>query len=207
MAPFIGFDWDLDRKLVSLQEKKREKYLHAVEEWHRRKTHTLEDIQKIYGKLLHMCLIVLEGRAYLTKMEKTMGIFHDTLLKPRHPPRRTDNDLLWWLRTLSKPNLTCKIPGPEEVIDIHAFSDASSTTGIGIVIRNRWMAWALKPGWNKEGRDITWAKAIGMELLVRHVLREAPAGARIKVFRDNRGVVKGWWTGHSRNEQVNEVFK
>ena len=207
VAPFIGFDWDLDRKLVSLQEKKREKYLHAVEEWRRRKTHTLEDVQKIYGKLLHTCLIVLEGRAYLTKMEKMMGIFHDTPLKPRHPPHRTDDDLLWWLQTLSKPNLTHKIPGPEEVIDIHTFSDASSTVGIGIVIRNRWMAWVLKPGWNKEGRDITWAEAIGMELLVRHVFREAPAVARIKVFGDNRGVVEGWWTGCSHNEQVNEVFK
>ena len=207
VAPFIGFDWNLDEKTVSLQEKKKEKYLQAVVEWRRQETHTLDDVQRLYGKLLHTCLIVPEGRAYLTKMEKMMGVFHETPHKPRRPPRHTDNDLLWWLRTLSKPILTREVPGPQEVINIHAYSDASSTVGIGIVIRDRWRAWALKPGWNNSGRDITWAEAVGMELLIRTVLRDAPAGARIKIFGDNRGVVEGWWTGRSRNEHVNEVFK
>ena len=207
VAPFIGFDWDLDRKTVSLQEKKREKYLHTIVEWQRRKTHVLEDVQKLYGKLLHTCLIVLEGRAYLTKIEKMMGISHDTPLKPRRPPRHTNSDLLWWLQTLDKPNLTHKIPGPQEVVDIHAFSNASSTVGIGVVIRDRWRAWALKTGWNNDGRDITWAEAVGMELLVRIIIRDALAGARVKIFGDNRGVIEGWWTGRSRNEKVNEVFQ
>ena len=34
VAPFIGFDWDLDNKRVTLQEKKKE-YLGALEEWRR----------------------------------------------------------------------------------------------------------------------------------------------------------------------------
>ena len=66
VVPFIGFDWNLENKTVSLQEKKKNKYLDAVEEWRRRKSHTLEDVQKLYGKLLHTCLIIPEGRAYLT---------------------------------------------------------------------------------------------------------------------------------------------
>jgi hypothetical protein len=61
IVPFIGFDWDLDRKTVSLQEKKKGRYFSAVEEWLRREKHTLEDVQKLYGKLLHTCLIVPEG--------------------------------------------------------------------------------------------------------------------------------------------------
>ena len=207
VVPFIGFDWDLENKTVSLQEKKKNKYSDAVEEWRRRKVHTLEDVQKLYGKLLHTCLIIPEGRAYLTKLEKMLGIFHNTPHKPRHPPRHTDDDLLWWLRVLSKPTLTCEIPGAQEVIDVHAFSDASSTVGIGVVIRDRWRAWSLKPGWNQDQRDIGWAEAVGMELLVRIILRNAPSGTRFKVYGDNRGVVKGWWSGRSRNSQVNEVFK
>ena len=119
VTPFIGFLWDIENKTVSLQEKKQEKYRRAVEEWRRRKTHTLDDVQKLYGKLLHTCLVVPEGRAYLTKLETMLGIFHDTPHKPRHPPRLTDRDLLWWLRTLSEPVLTREIPGAQEVIDVH----------------------------------------------------------------------------------------
>ena len=207
IVPFIGFDWNLEEKKVRLQNKKKKKYLGAVVEWTRRTTHTLEDVQKLYGKLLHTCLIVPEGRAYLTKLEKMMGVYHNTPHKPRRPPRHTDIDLLWWLRTLRKPTLIREIPGAQEVVDVHAFSDASSSAGISIVVRDRWRAWSLRPGWNTDQRDIGWAEAVGMELLVRTVLRDAPPGARFKIYGDNRGVVEGWWSGRSRNNQVNEVFK
>ena len=207
VVPFIGFDWDLGQKSVSLQEKKKEKYVRAVMEWKRRKTHTLEDVEKLYGKLLHTCLIVPEGQAYLTKLEGMIAIFHESPHKPRHPPRHLDDDLLWWLKTLSQPSLTREIPGAQEVTEVHAYSDASSSVGIGIVIRDRWRVWALKPGWNTDGRDIGWAEAVGMELLIRSVTREVPPGTRFKIYGDNRGVVEGWWTGRSRNRQVNEVFK
>ena len=207
VVPFIGFDWDLENKTVSLQKKKKEKYTHAVVQWRRKKTHTLEEVESLYGKLLHTCLIVPEGRAFLTNLESMIGIFHDSPHKPRHPPRRTDVDLLWWLRTLGKPVLTRDIPGAQEVIDVQAFSDASSSVRIGIVVRGRWRAWALIPGWSNEGRNILWAEAVGMELLIRSVVREAPPGTRFKVYGDNRGVVEGWWSGRSRNQQVNEIFK
>ena len=91
---FIGFDWDLHNKRVTLQEKKK-KYLGALEEWRRRATHTLDNVQSLYGKLLHTCLVVPEGRAYLTKLEKMLAIFHDAPHKPQHPPHSTDSNLLW----------------------------------------------------------------------------------------------------------------
>ena len=207
VVPFIGFNWDLEVKTVSLQEKKKEKYAKVVVEWRRRDTHTLEDVEKLYKKLLHTCLIVPKGLAYLTKLEKMIGIFHDTPHKPRHPPRHSNLDLLWWLRTLSLPTLSREIPGAQEVVDVQAFSDASSSVGIGVVVCDRWRAWSLKSGWNTEGRDIAWAEAIGMELLIRIILKNAPPGSRFKIFGDNRGVVEGWWSGQSRNDQVNEVFK
>lgn len=207
VVPFIGFNWDLERKTVTLQEKKRVKYRDAVEEWRRQEVYTLDDVRRLYGKLLHTCLVIPEGRAYLTKLETMLGIFHSAPHKPRHPPRHTDNDILWWLRALSKPTLTRVIPGAQEVIDVQAFSDASSSVGIGVVIRDQWRAWSLAPGWKTDERDIAWAEAVGMELLIRIILRSAPTGACFKVFGDNRGVVEGWWSGRSRNRQVNEVFK
>ena len=46
-----------------------------------------------------------------------------------------------------------------------------------------------------------------MELLVRSVVKGIGPGSRFKVYGDNRGVIKGWWSGRSHNYQVNEVFK
>ena len=101
--PFIGFNWDLERKTVALQEKKKEMYASTIVEWKRRKSHTLSDVERLYGKLLHTCSIVPEGRAYLTSLESMLGIFHQSPHKPRRPPRQVECNLLWWLRVLSKP--------------------------------------------------------------------------------------------------------
>ena len=103
--PFMGFNWDLEMKTVALQEKKKEKYTSAIVEWKRRKSHTLSDVERLYGKLLHMCSIVPEGRAYLTGLESMLSIFHQSPHKPCHLPRQVKCDLLWWLRVLSKPIL------------------------------------------------------------------------------------------------------
>ena len=35
----------------------------------------------------------------------------------------------------------------------------------------------------------------------------APPGSRFKIFGGNRGVIEGWWSGRSRNHQVNEAPK
>lgn len=83
--PFIGFDWDLETKMVALQKKKQEKYTQAIVEW-RRKSHTLGNVEQLYGKLLHTCTIIPEGRANITGLESMLGIFHHSPHKPHRPP-------------------------------------------------------------------------------------------------------------------------
>jgi hypothetical protein len=82
---------------------------------------------------------------------------------------------------------------PGELVDCGAFSDASSGVGITIVVGQRWRAWRLLPGWRSQDgeKDIQWAEAVGFELLVLALTRNAPAGSHFKVFGDNRGVVEG----------------
>lgn len=203
---FAGLSWDLNKKRVSLPNSKREKYKQAISEWKQRPTHALEDTRKLYGKLLYACHIIPRGRAYLTNLEKMMGTFHERPFVPRHPPANLAEDLTWWQKILSQPTLSREIPGGRHIADVEGYSDASSTTGIGIVLGSWWRAWRLLPGWNKEGRDIGWAEAVGMELLVRAILQHG-ALPGIKVFGDNNGVVEGWWTGRSRNSQTNRVFR
>jgi hypothetical protein len=205
-VPFVGFSWDLERKRVSLPDTKKEKYGMAIREWEQRTTHTLEDARKLYGKLLYACCVVPRGRAYLTNLEKMMGTFHDRPFAPRHPPKRLADDLIWWLELLSKPLLEREIPGGRSVVDVGGFSDASSSVGIGVVIGKRWRSWRLLPGWKTDGRDIGWAEAVGMELLVRLIvhLNVLPG---FQVHGNNTGVVEGWWVGRSRNAETNGVFR
>lgn len=209
VIPYLGLNWDLDAKVVTLPDPKKHKYLACIEEWCQQQTHTLAQVQSLYGKLLHSCLVVKEGRAYLTSLEAMLSIFHDRPLVPRTPPRSTVQDLQWWSRTLQTPNISRDIPGPVVIYDFKAYSDASSGVGIGITIGDRWRAWRLLPGWKADGREIGWAEAVGFEFLIRTLCSFVcePRKQHVKVFGDNKGVVEGWWKGRSRNKPTNEVFR
>lgn len=106
-------------------------------------------------------------------------------------PRRTVEDLRWWQQILSEP-VERAISEPGEFANIQAYFNASSTVGIGIIIRKRWRAWKLKPGWKKPGRDIRWAEAVGFLLLVTMIAKHRNEEKHIRVFGDNKGVVEGW---------------
>lgn len=203
---FAGLAWDLEEKTVSLPESKKGKYSKAISDWNNQATHTLEDVQKLHGKLLYACHVVPQGRAYLTNLEKMMGTFHERPFTPRHPPRHLVDDLTWWQNRLNQPSLSRSIPGNRHFQDIGGYSDASSSVGIGIVIGKRWRAWRLLPGWKAAGRDIGWAEAVGMELLLRSIFKHQSYPG-IKIFGDNKGVIEGWWSGRSRNAETNRVFR
>ena len=191
--------------MVSLPDSKKEKYLCAIQDWLQAPTHNLDETRRLYGKLLYTCHVIPRGRAYLTSFEILMALFHDRPFTPQHSPKTLTDDLSWWINILSQPTLSRPIPGNRIITDVQAYSDASSTTGLGIVIGDQWRAWQLLPGWNQDGRDIGWAEAIAMELLVHTILKSGPF-AGIKVYGDNNSVVEGWWSGRSWNTQTNQIF-
>jgi hypothetical protein len=204
---YIGFRWDIEARTVSIPETKKTKYLIAIAAWKARRTHTLEDAQQLHGKLMHACHVVPMGRAYLTSLESFLGIFHDCPFLPRTPPKHIQADLNWWEALFRRTRIERPIPGPSVVFNIAAYSDASSETGIGIVIGDRWRAWRLLPEWKSDGRDIGWAEALGFYLLVATIFTSCDHKPFYKVYGDNRGVIEGWWKGCSRNRPTNEVFK
>lgn len=208
-VPFTGLIWHLDNRVVSVGREKKLKYLASIAEWRTSSAHVLLAVQKLYHQLLHVTLVIPMGRAYLTNLEAMLGIFHDSPHKPRTPPADTADDLAWWESVLSRPVLCRAIPGPCEVFDCGAFSDASSGTGIAIIINGRWRAWRLLPGWDRGDRDIGWAEAIGFEFLVYAVISSTSAAetTHFKLFGDNTGVVEGWWNNRSRNRETNAVFR
>ncbi|KAF7325196.1 Reverse transcriptase/ribonuclease H [Mycena kentingensis (nom. inval.)] len=206
-APFTGLIWDLEKRTVALPDSKKAKYLATIDEWERKRAHNLQEVQSLYGKLLHACLVIPEGRAYITGLETTLGLFHDRPFLPRSSPKALRHDLEWWRERLGSSVISRPIPGPCAVVDPQAFSDASSGVGIGIVVGRGWRAWRFREGWQRDGRKIGWAEAVGFEFLVRVLVRLGLAAGHVCVYGDNEGVVKGWWNGRSRNEHINLCFR
>ena len=70
-VPFLGFDWNLSDRTVALIDGKRSKYRAVIAEWLPNPTHNLEETQKLYGKLLHACLVLPAGRAHIETLHCT----------------------------------------------------------------------------------------------------------------------------------------
>jgi hypothetical protein len=164
-VPYLGFTWNIQTQTVAIPSEKKKKYIDAIKNWATCPTHVLEDVQKLYGKLLHASLVVPMGRAYLTNLETMLSSFSNCPFVPHHAPCDTANNLIWWKDTLSSPVLSRPIPGPSSLVDLQAYSDASSGVGVAITIGNKWRAWRLLPGWKSDNRDIGWAEAVGFKLL------------------------------------------
>ena len=192
MVSYLGFIWDLDVHTVAISVENKFKYLRAIEEWKRKLTHALAEVQKLYGKLLHASLVVPAGCAYLTNLEAILSGFNSSPFVPHTPPCSTPEDLRWWARRLQSPALSRSIPGPVPLMDCNAYSDASSGFGISIMIGDRWHAWHLLPGWKSDGHNIRWAEAIGFKLLTLFIISSSNNSTHFKVYGDNKGVVKGW---------------
>lgn len=143
---FTGFLWDIDQKTVTLTEDKRQKYLKAIQDWRKSRTHTLREAQKLHGKLLHVAQVLPEGRAYITGLETMLTTGTSNPFMPRTPPKGTPFELDWWSTKLSSLPPPHRILPPRAPIDLHAFSDASSGFGIGVVVGDKWRAWKLRPG-------------------------------------------------------------
>src|SRR5260221_1025018 len=98
--------WDLNERTVAVPERKKAKYMAAIEEWERRPTHALLEVQQLHGKLLHISLAVPAGRAYLTNLQSMLGIFHDCPFLPRPPSTYTAHDLKCCILLLQRPTIT-----------------------------------------------------------------------------------------------------
>jgi hypothetical protein len=207
---YIGFVWDLNSRSVSLAVGKIEKYRNAIREWSNRPTHMLKDVQQLYGELLHASATLREGRAYLTGLEHMLKVCSDKPFMPHRPVKSVADDLLWWDESLRSGRVKLSIPPHLLFADIQAFSDASSSMGMGIVISGRWRAWRLLPGWkNAQGvtRDIGWAKAVRFEMLICTINILHTGLTKVVIYGDNTGIIEGWWAGRHRNPETNNIFQ
>lgn len=196
--------------MVEISLAKKKKYMEVIADWHSRKMHTLLNIQQLYNKLLHTSLVVPAGCAYITSLETMLGVCSSCPFVPHHAIKHLNTNLSWWDTKLTLPFLGKCITHPTSFHDIHGFSDASLSIGIGIIIHGHWQAWILHPGWQTQNRqhDISWAECIGFELLMLTILDNLPTDAEqhFCLFCNNQGVINAWHNGHSHNWEINTMF-
>ena len=206
---YIGFVWNLCERTVSLSQSKADKYIAAIDTWLSRATHVLQDVSQLYGKLLHAASLIPQGRAYLIGFEHMLAVCNAKPFMPHRPDKAISSDLLWWRTAITSGLVSLPISPPQTIVDLNAFSDASSSVGIAVVIGEQWRAWRLLPGWQTlcGKRDITWAEAIGFEFLILILSKLIHRPSHLVVHGDNTSVVKSWWSGRHRNKEINRIFK
>lgn len=212
---YIGFDWDLERKLVSLPEEKFRKILDLLSCWQLiGASFTAKEAAGLHGKLVHVACIFPLIRPFLRSIAVFAGGFRSARAHLR-PSSAVAADLPW-IQSLLLLLPNCVPLADPSPVDIGWWGDASTSFGIGIVVQNRWAVWRWAPGFKVGPHhtfDIGWAEAVAVELGLRAALHlgiiseSAPSNLSYIVRSDNAGVVAVTNKGRSRSSETNAVLK
>ena len=209
---YIGFDWDLDQKVVSLPTEKIVAAMELLQLWSSEgATFSMKEAASLHGKLVHVSSIFRLIRPFLPSISTFLKDF--TSQRARlHVPGHVKGDVKFMLDIIKvSPN---SMPlGPCEPRDIGWWGDASTSFGIGIVIGSAWAVWCWKPGFSVgpgHPHDIGWAEAVAVEVGLRLLqklqgLKPGPGGYLVR--SDNMGVVTVVGKGRSRNSETNNILK
>ena len=212
---YIGFDWDLAHRTVSLPQEKTDATISLVLAWLAPEARfSRKSTASLHGKLIRASCIFVLIRPFTRSFPHFLKAFTSERAKLKPPPFLLAD--LEWIRFLlqSLPN---SLPlRPSSPVDIGWWGDASTSFGIGIVIQGHWAVWKYAPGFEVgplKSHDIGWAEAVAVELALRiafqlHIIRESlHAGTRFLVRSDNKGVVAVVNSGRSFSTNTNKVLK
>lgn len=203
---YVGFDWCIPDKLVSLPEEKRIKYHSLIDSFLNsfgtRSQAPLKDALKINGTLSHITFVCPEGRSYLSALSLWISKFPSRLSR-RYVPASVVSDLRWWRHHLSTGGWSRSLQPRPPLQDLGLWVDASTSWGIGLVKSPLWDAWRLLPRWRGPGRDIGWLEAVAIELAVVHLESSGVRDSHVLIRSDNQGVIGAWERGRGRNFEVN----
>jgi len=148
VTTFIGFCWDIPRKLVSLPEEKQLKFHECVRRFlcnFKGQPCHLLDVEKIHGSLCHVAFIYMDGRSRLPSLSNFASSFHNNKVITRYPPHSMMTDLGWWLKKLEISSVSCALHPQGSLQDLGLYVDASTSWGIGIIIGDSWASFQLSP--------------------------------------------------------------
>lgn len=212
---YIGFDWNLDAKTVSLPPDKLQSTTDLLATWFSEGARfSARDAARLHGKLVHVSCIFPLIRPFLRSIAHFAAHYKSprALLRPSGPLLA---DLHWAHDLLGLMPNTLPLASPEPV-DLNWWGDASSSFGIGVTVGDFWAVWKWADGVQvgpKCQYDIGWAEAVAIELGLLLVLQSGLVADRqphqqcILVRSDNAGVVSVVNKGRSRAQNTNTVLK
>ena len=206
---YLGFEWDLSNKTVCLPEVKKTKYLTKLEPWITGYAASKQEIETVIGTLNHVTLVIPEGSSRLPSLYRFRASFKESSTPwTRHRvPHEMAVDLEWWRSMLSSPFCGSEVWEPVAPLEEELYVDASTSWGIGLVFRGKWLAWELIPGWKDEGRDIGWAEMVAVELAMRTLISNGFHSCHVILRSDNQGVVGALKASQCRNSESNRVLR
>jgi hypothetical protein len=116
-------------------------------------------------------------------------------------------DADWWRRELSATSVVLRIREPPPMQEEEIFVDASTSWGIGLTYRRRWLVWKYKEGWFTEGRCIGWGEMVAIELALRTLVVSKVTNAHLHLRSDNMGVIGALAVGKLYNAQENAILQ
>ena len=204
---YLGFIWNLDLHSITLPTSKQQKYLSSIQNWCAATFHSLNELQRLYGQLLHVCLLIPRGRAYLASLEKQLSIYN----KRPHCQHRSSKqilvDLQWWLTLFEQGKLSTPLPSFESFPSLQAYADASLGSGLGIVFNQFYASFAYNKNFLAQDYDIAWAEGLAVFTLLHYLQLHLPRHFRFAIFCDNQVVTSCFKLGRSRNFHLNELLK
>lgn len=214
---YVGFDWDIIGKSVSIPLSKAMKYTAKIDKFlqeYRSSPAPLHAIQSVHGSLMHCTFVVKQGRSRLSATQKFMQVYAGVKYRHLHVPKSMVDELLWWKQELSN-NVPLRSLRKKPLDDTFQFYvDASSSFGLGIVIKVGehewgWDAWRGTAGWlnSAEGRDIGWAETVGIELVTYAAEELGLSDCAVLVRCDNSGAVGSVRKGVSKNRAANRAIQ
>jgi hypothetical protein len=209
VTTFIGYLWDIPKRLVSLPERKRLKFHERVRRFLNDFCNydhpcRLLDVQKIHGSLCHVAFVYSEGRSRLSSLSNFASKFGNDEYRTLHIlSGPMIQDLRWWLDILSSPSIARPLRPRGPLQDLGLYVDASTSWGIGIVIGDQWASFELSPTWKIHGRDICWLETIALELLLYFLESMGLREVYLLIYSDNQGTIGAIGKGRSPNAHIN----
>ena len=207
---YIGFDWHLNTKSVSVPIKKLNRTRFLVRSWlldgYKAQAHNAASLHR---KLVHISGIYLLIQPFL----RSISVFTNSFQSQRAhllPPSSVQVDLCWILSLLEilPDHLPLYRSAP---IDLDWWGDASSLFGIRVTIGGEWAIWKYAPGVSVgPGKqfNIGWAETVAVELTLQLAIScNLLSPQHFLVRSNNAGVVSVLGKGRSQSQNTNTVLK
>jgi hypothetical protein len=188
---------------------KKEKFLGKLKGWSQGSLVDRKACLSLVGSLNHCAVLIKGSRTHLPSFYRLAARFDKAksdFIKLKLP-QEVAEDASWWRDALSAEwcGLHLKAHPPE--LSDPFFVDASTSWGVGLVHKGRWLAWPLRMGWRAEGREIGWAEFVALEMAVLTAIQCGIRNSSIVVRSDNQGVVSAFAAEFSRGPAQNTVLR